>query len=323
MDAANLAHASALIGPAYAQQGGASLARRAALVRQLLTQRSIPDEPWDEPAIEAFLSELAAMDSNNFAGAVGAGEREARIFSALVRRRHFGLGHGVGRSGDVASVQPKAAGSSLLYKLANRLALHAARACGLARTQQCIVLPLATGASVALVLQTLRAGALAARRAAAVAAPAPASAPSMAGEAAAAALANSIPGPTDADAAAPAASQPDARFVIWPRIDQKSCFKSIIAAGLEPVVVEMTRRKRRRDAPSVATLNAAPTTVPVSAATADEGDDGVLVDELRTDVDAILAAIRRLGAANIVCVMTTTTCFAPRAPDDVVAVAKL
>ena len=119
MDAANLAHASALIGPAYAQQGGASLARRAALVRQLLTQRSIPDEPWDEPAIEAFLAELAAMDSNNFAGAVGAGEREARVFSALVRRRHFGLGHGVGRSGDVASVQPKAAGSSLLYKLAN------------------------------------------------------------------------------------------------------------------------------------------------------------------------------------------------------------
>ena len=28
------------------------------------------------------------------------------------------------------------------------------------------------------------------------------------------------------------------RYVVWPRIDQKSCFKSILAAGFEPLVVE-------------------------------------------------------------------------------------
>ena len=33
------------------------------------------------------------------------------------------LGHGIGRSGDVAAVQPKAAGSSLLNQLANSLLL--------------------------------------------------------------------------------------------------------------------------------------------------------------------------------------------------------
>jgi len=38
-------------------------------------------------------------------------------------------------------------------------------------------------------------------------------------------------------------------------------------------------------------------------------------DELRTDIEAMQAAIERLGAENIVCVMTTTSCFAPRVPD--------
>ena len=47
------------------------------------------------------------MDSNNFTKSVGVGEREARVASPLVYRRHFGLAHGIGRSGDVAAEQPK------------------------------------------------------------------------------------------------------------------------------------------------------------------------------------------------------------------------
>lgn len=39
------------------------------------------------------------MDSNNFPGHVGVGEREARVASPLVARRHYRLAHGVGRSG--------------------------------------------------------------------------------------------------------------------------------------------------------------------------------------------------------------------------------
>ncbi len=47
------------------------------------------------------------MDRNNFPDNVGVGEREARVASDLVARRHFRLAHGIGRSGDVAAVQPK------------------------------------------------------------------------------------------------------------------------------------------------------------------------------------------------------------------------
>lgn len=50
------------------------------------------------------------MDSNNFMDNVGMGEREGRVYSSIVSRRHFGLMHGVGRSGDLMNEQPKAAG---------------------------------------------------------------------------------------------------------------------------------------------------------------------------------------------------------------------
>ncbi len=54
------------------------------------------------------------MDSNNFLDNVGVGEREGRVACPLVARRHWGLAHGVGRSGDVAAEQPKVgAGSSM------------------------------------------------------------------------------------------------------------------------------------------------------------------------------------------------------------------
>lgn len=42
------------------------------------------------------------MDSNNFLDNVGLGEREARVASGMVTRRHFRLAHGIGRSGDVS-----------------------------------------------------------------------------------------------------------------------------------------------------------------------------------------------------------------------------
>ena len=39
--------------------------------------------------IELVLQELAVMDSNNFPGNCGVGEREARIASQLVAKRHY------------------------------------------------------------------------------------------------------------------------------------------------------------------------------------------------------------------------------------------
>lgn len=37
------------------------------------------------------------MDTNNFPGKVGVGERESRIYSSLVNKRNFHMGHGIGR----------------------------------------------------------------------------------------------------------------------------------------------------------------------------------------------------------------------------------
>ena len=41
------------------------------------------------------------------------------------------LGHGIGRSGDITAVQPKAAGSSLLAKLTNSMVLDLLRRSGM------------------------------------------------------------------------------------------------------------------------------------------------------------------------------------------------
>ena len=82
---------------------------------------------------------------------------------------------------------------------------------------------------------------------------------------------------------------PCRRYVLWPRIDQKTCLKAIASAGLTPVPV------------------------PLRA----EGD------ELRADVGALGALIAKLGAPAVVGVVTTTSCFAPRGADALVEVAKL
>ena len=47
------------------------------------------------------MNKIALMDSNIYAGNCGVGEREGRIYSSIVREKNFGLGHGIGRSGDV------------------------------------------------------------------------------------------------------------------------------------------------------------------------------------------------------------------------------
>eukprot|EP00201_Polytomella_parva_P001381 CAMPEP_0175087580 /NCGR_PEP_ID=MMETSP0052_2-20121109/29910_1 /TAXON_ID=51329 ORGANISM="Polytomella parva, Strain SAG 63-3" /NCGR_SAMPLE_ID=MMETSP0052_2 /ASSEMBLY_ACC=CAM_ASM_000194 /LENGTH=117 /DNA_ID=CAMNT_0016359943 /DNA_START=146 /DNA_END=495 /DNA_ORIENTATION=- len=95
------------------------------------------------------------MDSNNFLGNVGVGEREGRVACRLVAQRHYGLAHGVGRSGDVAAEQPKAAGSSLMSKLTNILARDALHVAGLEGLTEVIVLPLATGMAMVASLRSL------------------------------------------------------------------------------------------------------------------------------------------------------------------------
>ena len=46
-------------------------------------------------------------------------------------------------------------------------------------------------------------------------------------------------------------------------------------------------------------------------------------DQLCTDLGALRSKVFELGAQSIVAILSTTSCFAPRAGDDVVEIAKL
>ena len=122
--------AEQLVSRSYIQQAQQARRARESMVKSLLAQRRLPAPGWDEGTLRLLLQEIALMDSNTFVGNAGVGEREARIVCPLVAQRHFGLGHGIGRSGDIAEEQPKAAGSSLLYKLTNALTQDALRRAG-------------------------------------------------------------------------------------------------------------------------------------------------------------------------------------------------
>jgi O-phosphoseryl-tRNA(Sec) selenium transferase len=189
---------------------------------------------------EYILEELSIMDSNNFQSNCGVGEREGRVYSSIVSRRHHGLSHGIGRSGNISEQQPKAAGSSIIYKLTTYLASHALELAGLNKPVHCLVLPFATGMTLTMCMLTMK------------------------------------------------KNKPLAKYVIWSRIDQKSCFKSIFTAGLTPLVVE-----------------------------------NVLVNgELQTDLIQIQNLIELYGQ-DVLCVLSTTSCFTPRQPDQVDEIAKM
>lgn len=241
MNAQSFTLAERLIPSTYVQQAVSAKKWRENLIKTLIEQRKWPEERWDDATIELFLNDLAHMDCNNFPENSGVGEREARFASGLVARRHFRLGHGIGRSGDIGEVQPKAAGSSLMTKLANALLLDTIRFMGVKNSAGCFLVPMATGMSLVLCMLTIK------------------------------------------------QDRPGAKFVLWSRIDQKSCFKSILTAGLQPIIVE-----------------------PVLSG-----------DELRTDVHGMETQITTLGSNNIVCVLSTTSCFAPRASDSLEHIATL
>ncbi|XP_065169264.1 O-phosphoseryl-tRNA(Sec) selenium transferase isoform X2 [Atheta coriaria] len=207
----------------------------------LRLQKKLPEEGWEDNLIEMVLNRLSLMDSNNFHGNCSLGEREARFASALVAKRHYNFGHGVGRSGDLTEPQPKAAGSSLIYNLTNCLLQDIFKIMGMEVPIRCFLVPVATGMSLVLSMLSLR------------------------------------------------TIRPNAKYVIWSRIDQKSCFKSILTAGFIPVIIDMV----------------------------------VNGDQLETNIVEIEKKVKELKKDDILCVMTTTSCFAPRACDNIEQVAKI
>ena len=122
--------AKKMVGKTYIEQGSQNLTSFNSQLSELVEKRKLPAKPYSDQKIEFILNELSLMDSNNFDGNSGVGEREGRCFSSLVHRRNFGFCHGIGRSGDITEVQPKAAGSSLLVKLCRDMTLDALKISG-------------------------------------------------------------------------------------------------------------------------------------------------------------------------------------------------
>ncbi|XP_055548376.1 O-phosphoseryl-tRNA(Sec) selenium transferase isoform X2 [Wyeomyia smithii] len=89
------------------------------------------------------------------------------------------------------------------------------------------------------------------------------------------------------------ANRPESKYVLWSRIDQKSCYKSINTAGLIPIVIDTITRNENGH------------------------------DMLGTNVDAFKSKIEELGSHNICCVLSTTSCFAPRTCDSITELAEL
>ncbi|RNA21717.1 O-phosphoseryl-tRNA(Sec) selenium transferase [Brachionus plicatilis] len=235
MNSKNFELISHFVPKSYVDQANQVQNSRDNQIRLLLEKRKIPDKGWPEDQVELFLGEFSLLDSNNFPDNCGLGEREGRIFSKLVSRKNYHFSHGIGRSGDLAEVQPKAIGSSVLNKLTNELVLDLLKLSGLSNVVDCIIAPMATGMTLTFCMLSIR------------------------------------------------QFKPSAKYVIMPRIDQKSCIKSITCAGFIPVIIEPNK----------------------------------VLDELVTNLHEIESQIIDLKPESIACILSTTSCFAPRGPDKV------
>jgi O-phospho-L-seryl-tRNASec:L-selenocysteinyl-tRNA synthase len=137
-------------------RGLATLGTEFKPLKLLFEQRRVPQEGWRDSQIELLLGLLSSMDSDKDSKAAGVGEREGRVASAAVSKLAGGFHHGVGRSGDLTQAQPKAAGGSLMYFFANKLATDAMKRFGASNVEGAVVFPVATGMTLALTLCAAR-----------------------------------------------------------------------------------------------------------------------------------------------------------------------
>lgn len=313
--------------------------------RSILAQRRCPEDGLSDLMIEHILTQLSLMDANNFYSHLGGGEREGRVISTLVRRRHYGFSHGIGRSGNLTDAQPKAAGSTILYHLSNALMLDFLRLSGAPSFQRALCVPMATGMTISLVLQ-----AIAMRRVPEVSEmlKAPYSPASDCTNDNEMVLNINEAGSTFSCPVATEKGEKKClrssrtpgccRFVIWPRIDQKTALKCIDSAGFETFPVplrpapflrgnRMSSLRQQRTCPSSAHPYHAegscphhdPTALPLNTTSCSSSHPFFL----QVHVDDIASAVELVGGpAAVLCILSTTSCFAPRLPDDVVAISR-
>ncbi|MHA1683611.1 MAG: O-phosphoseryl-tRNA(Sec) selenium transferase [Promethearchaeota archaeon] len=124
-------------------------------ILNLFEQRKIPGTGWTDAQIKLFFQVLASMDTDKDTKAARVGEREGRTASDYVLSLSEGFAHGIGRSGDIFAIQPKAPGGSIINMLSSHLATSLLKSIGLPRVKKSIVLPVATGMSLATCLASI------------------------------------------------------------------------------------------------------------------------------------------------------------------------
>jgi len=100
-------------------------------------------------------------------------------------------------------------------------------------------------------------------------------------------------------------TRPSASKIIFLRIDQKSCVKSILFSGFTPVLISSQTQafmQKSRDNRIDSSLNN---------------------DQLETDLDQLESTLETIDCDEVLCVVSCTSCFAPRAPDDAVKIGRL
>ena len=156
--------------------------------------------------------------------------------------------------------------------------------------------------------------------------------------------------------------RPNAKYVVWSRIDQKSCFKSIYHAGFEPIIVDLVREGDAlvTDVQSIARVLeergkqaqcfilrrswkgrvGESSSISKGSDSAEKEESGeqeeiprphtlILDSSLSMNVsfgklcNEFIIKMMEIRIVQIVCVMTTTSCFAPRSPDNLPAIARI
>lgn len=125
-------------------------------IRVLFEQRRVPEHGWDDDAIDFLLTVFSLMDTDKDPESARIGEREARVASPLISELAHGFCHGVGRSGNVMAPQTKAAGGSLMYFFANKLAIDMLQRMGASNLKSACVVPVPTGMAIGLAVGAVR-----------------------------------------------------------------------------------------------------------------------------------------------------------------------
>ncbi|KJP88265.1 O-phosphoseryl-tRNA(Sec) selenium transferase [Plasmodium fragile] len=122
-----------------------TLNRKENTLWNILNYGRVPNEGLNEITIMNILHQISSQNLCNSEKNVKIGERENRIYSALVRNKYIGFGHGIGRSGNLDDVQPKSAGNSILAKATTSFVKDLIKSFGIKGCEDVYILPYATG----------------------------------------------------------------------------------------------------------------------------------------------------------------------------------